>query len=136
MQSWAHTQQNIMVDDESELCNIPYMGDENIDKNKSFINGLLTESYYGWVDVGGEYDHYFDDATFIELINSLIPYQNASSECASLSTAEDFGAIGGNDADPKNGQKPFPCEDIFKAISEKFPDKGAPDELRERYKLK
>lgn len=129
MHNWEPTQQHILVDDEKELRNIPYMGDEMIDE--TFIKEL-RELYGGWVDVGGEYDDYLNNAAFIELVNALIPLQNDSNEITSVSTAEDIGAIGGEEAEPKNDKNQFPCHDIFKAISKRFPNKGTPDELHER----
>lgn len=135
MNSWFPTQQNISVDDELELFNIPYLGEDKIDENESFINEL-TETYGDCIDIGGEYDNYLFDSIFIELVNALIPYQSAESaddDISSRSTVGEIGAIGGNDVDPKNDKNLFPCHDIFKAIHEKFHNKGEPDKLRERY---
>lgn len=130
VQMWAPTQQNCMVDDETELQNIPYMANAD----EKFIKEL-KKLYNNSVDVGGEYDDYLLDGTFMELVNALIPYQNAgtSEEVHGSSSDTNIGATGGNDADPRNDSKPFPCDDIFSAISKRFPDKGTADELRERY---
>lgn len=132
MQMWAPTQQNSMVDDETELRNIPYMANED----KKFISEL--KKLYKDVDVGGEYDDYLLDGTFMELVNALIPYQKAgnSEEVHGSSSDTNIGATGGNDADSRNDAKPFPSDDIFLAISKKFPNKGTADELRERYTSK
>lgn len=107
MQMWTPTQQNYMVDDETELQNIPYLPDED----KKFIKEL-KKMYNDEVDVGGEYDDYLLDETFMNLVNAMIPYQSGGAS---------------SDSDP------FPCLGIFKAISKKFPNKGSADDLHERY---
>lgn len=119
MQMWTPTQQNIMVDDEMKLSNIPYLGDNKIDTSKKFLNEL-RKMYNGYVDCGGEYDHNLLDSKFMELVNAVLPYQE--------DTDNSDEAVGDNAV-----EKPFPCDDIFKAISKQFPDKGNAKELRERY---
>lgn len=175
MYMWAQIQQNFMVEDETELHNIPYMGDEVLDKDGTFIEELI-KNYDGRVH-GDKGCCYLDDISFVEIVNALICYQepngkgdqpgestrelrgrpslgrekssstdksgqtdedsSVDDKSKDLATTSDVKAMdvcmeGDANNDTNNDKKPFPCWDIFIAMSEQFPDKGSPDELREK----
>lgn len=159
MYTWAPTQQNFMVEDETVLHNIPYMGDEVLDQDGTFIEELI-KNYDGKVH-GDKEGGFMDDSIFVELVHALMQLHNKETDSLDV---RDLRNKSGDDtklktpvktieeADPKPGtssiieaikidkdeksqgsEKIFPANIVFQAISSQFPDRGTPEELREKY---
>ncbi|XP_063063420.1 histone-lysine N-methyltransferase EZH2 isoform X2 [Engraulis encrasicolus] len=149
MYSWSPLQQNFMVEDETVLHNIPYMGDEILDQDGTFIEELI-KNYDGKVH-GDRECGFINDEIFVELVGALNQYSDyeddddEDEQDFKLDKADNMDAKydpedsrkdqqGNSEGRTNDCSKKFPSDKIFEAISSMFPDKGTPEELKEKYK--
>jgi len=132
MSIWAPIERNVLVEDQQH-SNIPYFGDDVIEKDYNFISTLVEE-----VNSKMAMSETIDDASFLALVVNLAKYntdEDGEHETGKYfvlyrpKTESETAWAEASIRDPN-----LPGLIVFQAISSKYPEFGTTDDIIKKYK--
>ena len=136
MAMWAPIERNVIVlVEDQQHSNIPYFGDDVIEKDQNFIANLVEE-----VNSKMEMSENIDDSTFLSLVSNLATYKTHE-EGETEEQSEKYIVLYRPKTDLENSWADASLKDtalpgliVFQAISSRYPDFGSTDDMIKKYK--
>jgi len=134
MALWAPIERNVLVEDQQH-SNIPYFGDDVIEKDQNFISNLVEE-----VNSKMDMSEDIDDATFLSLVKNLSTYtthQEGGQEDQNnkfMVLYRPKSELESKWAESNITDPTLPGLIVFQAICSRYPDFGSTDDLIKKYK--
>jgi len=133
MSMWAPIEKNVLVEDQQH-SNIPYFGDDVIEKDQNFIANLVEE-----VNSKMAMSEDIDDSMFLSLVNNLAVYEKSDMEKNDQSNKylvlnRPKSALESSWAELSIKDRTLPGLIVFQAISSRYPDLGSTDDMLKKYK--
>ena len=127
MLTWAPIERNVLVEN-GQQGNIPYFGDDVIDKDQKFISGLVEE-----VNHKMSMSDNLTDELFLPLVEALTKYDERSNNSKYVVLFKPDTNREKEWVKASRTDLTLPGLIIFQAISSKYPECGTTDELIGKY---
>ena len=128
MLTWAPIERNVLVEN-GQQSNIPYFGDEVIDRDPKFISGLVEE-----VNHKMSMSDNLTDELFLPLVEALTKYDERSAKTKYVVLFKPCTERENEWVMSSRTDLTLPGLVVFQAIASKFPEFGTTDELIGKYR--